>query len=81
MSDPNSYGGNATWQRPEDLVGTILDERFRVMSLMGDGGMGSVYLAEHVTLRKRVAIKVLKPSCAASRPTSIASCRKRERPR
>ncbi len=57
MTDPN-YGG--AWQRPEDLVGTVLNDRFRVVKLIGDGGMGSVYLAEHVTLRKKVALKVLK---------------------
>lgn len=57
MTDPN-YGG--AWQRPEDLVGAVLNDRFRVVKIIGDGGMGSVYLAEHVTLRKKVALKVLK---------------------
>jgi tRNA A-37 threonylcarbamoyl transferase component Bud32 len=61
MTDQN-YGGvpGGMWQRPEDLVGTILNDRFRVVKMIGDGGMGSVYLAEHVTLRKKVALKVLK---------------------
>jgi len=53
-------GAGGHWQRPEDLVGTILNDRFRVIKIIGDGGMGSVYLAEHVTLRKKVALKVLK---------------------
>ncbi|MBK6920792.1 MAG: protein kinase [Deltaproteobacteria bacterium] len=57
MSDPHAGG---MWQRPEDLVGTVLNDRFRVLKMIGDGGMGSVYLAEHVTLRKKVALKVLK---------------------
>ncbi|MBC8067687.1 MAG: protein kinase [Deltaproteobacteria bacterium] len=61
MTDQN-HGGvpGSMWQRPEDLVGTVLNERFRVVKMIGDGGMGSVYLAEHVTLRKKVALKVLK---------------------
>lgn len=48
------------WHRPEDLVGVVLNDRFRVVKMIGDGGMGSVYLAEHITLRKKVALKVLK---------------------
>nr|WP_255216036.1 serine/threonine-protein kinase [Pseudenhygromyxa sp. WMMC2535] len=35
-------------------------DRYKVVSVIGDGGMGKVYLGEHVTLRKKVAIKVLK---------------------
>ncbi len=34
---------------------------FRVLSLLGSGGMGDVYLAEHVGIQTRVAIKVLHP--------------------
>lgn len=54
MTDPS-----AILSTPEGLVGHTLADRYRVLSLLGDGGMGSVYLAEHVTLRKQVAIKVL----------------------
>ena len=49
------------WSSPQDLVGTILADRYQVQKVIGDGGMGSVFLAEHVTLRKRVALKVLHP--------------------
>ncbi len=41
------------------LVGKLLGERFQVQALMGAGGSGTIYRAEHVTLRRRVAIKVL----------------------
>lgn len=41
------------------LVGQVLAERYRVERLLGAGGMGSVYLAEHVLMRKAVALKVL----------------------
>ncbi len=41
------------------LVGKLLGERFQVQSLVGQGGSGTIYRAEHVTLRRRVAIKVL----------------------
>jgi len=49
------------WSSPQDLVGTILADRYQVLKVIGDGGMGSVFLAEHVTLRKKVALKVLHP--------------------
>jgi serine/threonine protein kinase len=45
-----------------ELVGKTVDGRYLVMELIGEGGMGKVYLAEHVEIGKRVALKVLHPS-------------------
>jgi serine/threonine protein kinase len=45
-----------------DLIGSEIDGRYRVLELIGEGGMGKVYLAEHVEIGKRVALKVLHPS-------------------
>jgi serine/threonine protein kinase len=45
-------------------VGTQVAE-YRIERLIGRGGMGVVYLAEHVHLGKRVALKVLPPEYAA----------------
>src|SRR3569623_1419020 len=42
------------------LVGTVLDGRYRIIKLIGEGGMDKVYSAEHVHIEKRFAIKLLK---------------------
>ncbi len=55
---------------PPDLAGkTIAD--FRVLRRLGKGGMGEVYLAEQLSLRRPVALKVLRPDFLASDPTAV----------
>jgi serine/threonine protein kinase len=44
--------------------GLILAGKYRVGSQLGRGGMGSVWLAEHLTLGSEVAIKVIEPAAA-----------------
>lgn len=43
---------------PSDVIGRIVGN-YRVIEKIGDGGMGSVYLARHVSFDRSVAIKVL----------------------
>ncbi len=42
------------------MIGQTLD-RYRVLEKLGEGGMGAVYAVEHVLLRKRMAMKLLRP--------------------
>ena len=46
---------------PSSFVGSVLDGQYQIESLLGKGGMGAVYLARHILLGDRVAIKILPP--------------------
>ena len=43
----------------DERYGIVLSERYRIAELLGTGGMGRVYAAEHVLMRKKLAVKVL----------------------
>jgi serine/threonine protein kinase len=44
---------------PDPLIGVIVDGKYELKRLLGRGGMGAVYEAEHRMIGKRVAVKVL----------------------
>ncbi len=52
--------------QPESLLGTTLDGRYRISAHLASGGMGAVFRAEHVYMRKDVALKVLRPDLTTS---------------
>ncbi|HSC59404.1 MAG TPA: protein kinase family protein, partial [Gemmatimonadales bacterium] len=42
-----------------DLLGQVIADRYHVIKKLGEGGMGAVYLAEHVKMGRKSAIKVM----------------------
>src|SRR5438105_1862936 len=65
--------GQTTPQRPAsasvatgpDLSGRTLDD-FLVVRRLGQGGMGEVYLAEQISLKRKVALKILRTELAVN---------------
>lgn len=67
MADPSSPASPAlTAGTSSPLIGTTIAGRYKVESLLGSGGMGSVYLVQHAHMRKRFALKLLNADAAQS---------------
>src|SRR5689334_21602940 len=45
----------------DKYVGEVLDEKYRLENLLGEGGMGAVYLATHLGTERYVALKLMAP--------------------
>ncbi len=58
--------------------GVIIGGRYRIVSLIGIGGVGRVYLARHIELDTEVAIKVLRPEMS-DRPDAVQRFRREAR--
>ena len=46
----------------DPLIGRVIADRYLMLTRLGEGGMGRVYLAEHVKMGRQCAIKVMNPS-------------------
>ncbi len=50
---------------PVVKTGDIVEGRYRIIKTLDEGSMGTVFLAEHVLIKRKVAIKILRPELAA----------------
>lgn len=50
---------------PDPLIGQVIAERYRILRSLAEGGMGVVYVAEHLSLHKEVALKLIRREYAA----------------
>ncbi|MGM0558664.1 MAG: serine/threonine protein kinase [Myxococcota bacterium] len=53
--------GSSPIDGEHEVRGKLISERYRLEECLGQGAMGSVYLAEHVLMKKKVAVKLLRP--------------------
>src|SRR5690348_2189157 len=64
---------------PDALPADLTDHpRYRITRLLGQGGMGAVYLAEHMVMGRQVALKLIHPRYTAS-PTAVERFRREVR--
>ena len=61
---PNDGTPLRSGESTDPLVGQIIADRYRVVGRIGEGGMGRVYLAEHVRMGRKCAIKMISPELA-----------------
>lgn len=54
-----------------DLIGSVIADRYHIEKKLGEGGMGAVYLGEHVRMGRKSAIKVM-TQAMANDPEAIA---------
>jgi eukaryotic-like serine/threonine-protein kinase len=60
---PHAESGEAR-ELPHKWTGRVIDRRYKIVKALGEGAMGSVFVAEHLTLHKQVALKLVRSEYA-----------------
>ncbi|MCC6521132.1 MAG: serine/threonine protein kinase [Polyangiaceae bacterium] len=62
-----SLGDSQKGPRADPLIGMVVADRYRIVNLLGRGGMGIVYRVEHVRIGKLLAMKLLAGELSANK--------------
>src|SRR2546429_7569187 len=71
---PTQHSSSHTMDGSRWAPGALLAGRYRIVAMLGKGGMGEVYRADDLTLGQQVALKFL-PESLAGNPDSVARFR------
>ncbi|MEJ7602226.1 MAG: serine/threonine-protein kinase [Kofleriaceae bacterium] len=63
---PTESGTFQKLKEGPDMIGREIAGRYRIQSKLGEGGMGAVFKAEQISLKRTCAIKLLRPDVASS---------------
>lgn len=55
----------------DPLLGTTVAERYRIDELIGEGLMARVYVAQQLSMGRRIALKVLRPELSEDREATV----------
>lgn len=61
VDQANAQVADQAQSRARSFIGSVISGRYRIVDLIATGGMGAVYLGEHVHMHKRIAVKILHP--------------------